>query len=59
MLLTADAAFDPAISSQRSKQQLVDGKNVVITTGLLREIQDRGFRKLVDLTVGPEVSIHA
>jgi hypothetical protein len=55
VLLTADAAFDPEIVAKIQKH-LIEGKNVVITTGLLREIQDKGFRKLVDLTVGPEVS---
>jgi hypothetical protein len=55
VLLTADAARDPGIVDKIQKQ-LMDGKNVVITTGLLREIQDKGFRGLVDLTVGPEVS---
>ncbi len=56
VLLTADAAHDPAIVG-KIKQHLMEGKTVVITTGLLREIQDKGFRGLVDLSVGPEVSI--
>jgi hypothetical protein len=55
VLLTADAAHDPAIV-EKIKQHLLAGKTVVITTGLLREVQGRGFRGLVDLTVGPEVS---
>jgi hypothetical protein len=56
VLLTADAACDPEIVG-KIKRQLEDGKNVVITTGLLRAIQDRGFTNLVDVRVGPEVSI--
>lgn len=56
VLLTADAAKDPGIVGKIQKQ-LMDGKNVVITTGLLREIQDKGFRNIVDLTVGPEVAL--
>jgi hypothetical protein len=55
VLLTADAAQDPAIVG-KIQQHLMAGKNVVITTGLLRAVQDKGFRGLVDLTVGPEVS---
>jgi hypothetical protein len=55
VLLTADAAHDPAIV-EKIKRHLMEGKTVVITTGLLREIQDRGFRGLVDISVGPEVS---
>jgi hypothetical protein len=55
VLLTADTAHDPAIV-EKIKQHVLAGKNVVITTGLLREIQDKGFRGLVDLSVGPEVS---
>jgi hypothetical protein len=55
VLLTADAALDPDIVG-KIRQHLMEGKNVVITTGLLREIQDRGFRKLVDVSVGPEVT---
>jgi hypothetical protein len=55
VLLTADAAQDPAIVG-KIKQHLLEGKNVIITTGLLRAIQDKGFGGLVDLSVGPEVS---
>jgi len=55
VLLTADAARDPAIV-EKIKQHLLSGKNIVITTGLLRAIQDKGFRGLVDLSVGPEIS---
>ena len=55
VLLTADAAQDTAIVG-KIKQHLMEGKNVVITTGLLRAIQDKGFGGIVDITVGPEVS---
>ena len=55
VLLTADAAHDPAIVG-KIQQHLAEGKNVVITTGLLRAIQDKGFKNLIDLSVGPEVS---
>ena len=54
VLLTADAAADPSIVA-KIKQHLIEGKNVVVTTGLVRALQDKGFRGLVDLTVGPEV----
>jgi hypothetical protein len=55
VLLTADAACDPGLVG-KIKKHLEGGRNVVITTGLLRAIQDRGFLSLVDLRVGPEVS---
>ncbi len=44
VLLTAGAAADPEIVA-KIKAQLVAGKDVVITSGLLRAIQDRGFRR--------------
>jgi hypothetical protein len=55
VLLTADAALDPDIVG-KIKGQLVAGKTVVVTTGLVRELQERGLRNLVELTVGPEVA---
>lgn len=39
MLLTESAKFDPALIG-KIKQQLVDGKKVVITSGLLKVIQE-------------------
>jgi hypothetical protein len=44
VLLTEDAAFDPDLVA-KIKAQLVAGKDVVITSGLLSVIQDRGFRR--------------
>jgi hypothetical protein len=44
VLLTAAAAHDPAIVG-KIKAQLLAGKDVIITSGLLRAIQDHGFRR--------------
>lgn len=44
VLLTAGAAADPEIVA-KIKAQLLAGKDVMITSGLLRAIQDRGFRR--------------
>ncbi len=50
MLLTEAAKHDPAIVGQ-IKQALLGGKTVVITSGLLRALQDRGLRDIVELEV--------
>lgn len=55
VLLTADAAADQDLVG-KIKRQLEAGKNIVITTGLLRAIQQGDFKRLVDLQVGPEIS---
>lgn len=44
VLLTESAAADPQIVA-KIQTQLLAGKDVVITSGLLRAIQDRGFRR--------------
>jgi hypothetical protein len=48
VLLTESARQDPNIIA-KIKHQLVAGKNVAITSGLLRALQDRGLRDIVDL----------
>jgi hypothetical protein len=48
VLLTESARQDPNIIA-RIKHQLVSGKNVAITSGLLRALQDRGLRDIVEL----------
>jgi hypothetical protein len=47
-LLTEQARFDPAIV-EKIKQQLAQGKQVMITSGLLRELQGKGFEAIVEL----------
>jgi hypothetical protein len=44
VLLTADAAHDPDLVA-KIKAHLMSGKDIIITSGLLRAIQDRGFRR--------------
>jgi hypothetical protein len=48
ILLTEAAKEDPAIVD-RIKRQLQDGKNVVITSGLLKALQGRGIEDIVEL----------
>jgi hypothetical protein len=48
ILLTESARFDPAIVA-KIKGQLVAGKSVVITSGLLRALQDRGIEDIVEV----------
>lgn len=48
ILLTESARHDPAIVN-RIERQLRTGKNVVITSGLLRSLQERGLRQIVEL----------
>ncbi len=50
VLLTESAKFDPDIVD-KIKQQLVDGKNVVITSGLLRALEDRGIQDIAEIQV--------
>ena len=47
VLLTECAKFDPAIVD-KIKAQLVAGKSVVITSGLLRALQGRGIEDIVE-----------
>ena len=48
ILLTEQAKKDDNIV-EKIEQRLMDGKDVVITSGLLKALQDRGIRKIVDL----------
>jgi hypothetical protein len=48
VFLTEKAKFDPEIIA-KIKKQLVEGKNVIITSGLLRELQDKGLNDIVEL----------
>ena len=49
-LLNESARFDPTIVS-RIQKQLVAGRNVVITSGLLSALQGKGIEQIVDLEV--------
>ena len=48
VVLSAAAAQDPDIVS-KIKKQLMDGKTVVITTGLLDLLQDKGLQDIVEM----------
>nr|MDA3928210.1 hypothetical protein [Prolixibacteraceae bacterium] len=48
ILLTEQAKYDPEIVS-KIKDRLVAGKDVLITSGLLNALQERGIRSIVDL----------
>jgi len=48
VLLTASAKFDPQIV-QKIKAQLMAGKDVVITSGLLKALQGRGINDICEL----------
>ena len=48
VLLTEQAKFDPTIVS-KIKKQLLDGKSVVITSGLLKALQGKGIEDIVEL----------
>jgi hypothetical protein len=48
VLLTESASFDPDLVT-KIKGQLVAGKSVVITSGLLRALQGRGIEDIVEL----------
>jgi hypothetical protein len=48
ILLTEHAQQDPKIV-EKIKQRLMDGKDVIITSGLVNALQDRGLRNLVNL----------
>ena len=57
VLLTEQARFDPAIVG-KIKRQLVAGKNVVITSGLLKALQGKGIEDIVELeSTGQTVSV--
>jgi hypothetical protein len=48
IILTESAAYDKDIVA-KIKQQLVDGKNVLITSGLLNLLQGKGIEDIVEL----------
>ncbi len=48
ILLTESAAADPAIVAKITRQ-LQDGRNVVITSGLLKALQGKGIEDIVEL----------
>lgn len=48
VLLTAQAAYDPKIVA-KMKKHLTAGKNVVITSGLLKALQGKGIEDIVEL----------
>jgi hypothetical protein len=50
ILLTQSAAFDPSIV-EKIKKQLLDGKSVVITSGLLRELRGKGIEDIAEIRV--------
>lgn len=59
VLLTAQAASDPTIVDQ-IQAQLTAGKKVVITSGLVRALQDRGLSRIVELEdSGRVAAVHA
>ena len=58
VLLTEEAKFDPDIVA-KIEQQLKSGGNVIITSGLLRALQDKGFKDVAEWeTTGNVLSIH-
>lgn len=58
VLLTESAKFDPDIVS-KIKTQLEAGKNVVITSGLLRALEGKGIEDIVELrSTGNKVAVH-
>jgi len=48
ILLTEQAKFDPAIV-EKIRQQLTAGRNVVITSGLLRALQGKGIEDIAEI----------
>jgi hypothetical protein len=48
ILLTETAKFDPQLV-QKIRERLWDGKNVMITSGLLRALQGKGIEDIVEL----------
>jgi hypothetical protein len=48
VLLTEQAKFDPAIVA-KIKTHLEKGNNVIITSGLLKAIQDKGIQQIADI----------
>jgi hypothetical protein len=55
VLLTAQAAIDPMIVDKIEKQ-LVAGKKVVITSGLLKLLQDKGLSRIAEIRLSDRVA---
>nr|HPR33830.1 hypothetical protein [Prolixibacteraceae bacterium] len=55
IILTEQAKKDPAIV-EKIEKRLREGKDVLITSGLLQALQDRGIRNIVDLEYTPRKS---
>jgi len=53
IFLTESAKFDKKIVA-KIKKQLVDGKTVVITSGLYKALQGKGIEDIVELRIGDE-----
>jgi hypothetical protein len=53
IFLTASAKFDEKIVA-KIKKQLVDGKTVIITSGLYKALQGKGIEDIVELRIGDE-----
>jgi hypothetical protein len=53
IFLTESAKFDKEIVA-KIKKQLVDGKTVVITSGLYKAMQGKGIEDIVELRIGDE-----
>jgi hypothetical protein len=49
IILTESAGFDPQLV-QKIRERLKSGKDVMITSGLLRALQDKGIRDIAELT---------
>ncbi len=49
ILLTESAKYDPAIV-QKIRQRIQSGKNVMITSGLLRALQGKGIEDIAEIT---------
>ena len=56
VLLTECAAYDPALVD-KIRKQLVDGKSVVITSGLLRALQGKGIEDIAEVRCTDRKSI--
>jgi hypothetical protein len=58
VLLTESARFDPALVS-KIKKHLMDGKRVVITSGLLRALQGKGLGEITEVEcTGQKALVH-
>ena len=53
IFLAESAKYDPQIVA-KIERQLVDGKSAVITSGLLRALQDKGLRNIAEIEVTPQ-----